>query len=331
VNILVNLPAGFFDCDTVKSIFYRLELIGSLRFTSHNLPSEIQPDLEWADALIMWSWPILTGEMLASAPKLQYAGHIDLVQSGAEAELKHGLAVSISRSGFSPAVSEMALALILNCLRKISDYHFHMRMGTEKWVKGFPEDIDSSERELTYANVGIIGFGRVGQRLSELMKPFHVQLRLFDPYLTEEEAHQNDAHKVSLHSVLEESDIIVLCAASNEGTKHILGAREISLFPKNSIFVNVARAALVDTDALIDRLKRNDMIAALDVFDREPLEQDSILRSLPNVYITPHRAGGIAASVQRILSWLADDLEAFSRGEERKYALTEKMITGLDS
>ena len=331
MNILVNLPKGFFDYKAIRSIFFRLEKMGTLRLTSHNLPEEIQPDLEWADALIMWSWPVLTVKMLAAAPKLRYAGHIDITQRGAEAELMHGLAVSVSRSGFSPAVSEMALALILNCLRKVSEHYHHMRTGTEKWVKSFPEDIDTSERELTYANVGIIGFGRVGRRLAELMTPFHVQLRLYDPFLTEAIVHQHAAHIVSLHTLLEESDIIVLCAASNDGTKHLLGKKEISLFPKNSIFVNVARAALVDTDALINRLKENDMIAALDVFDREPLEEDSILRSLPNVYLTPHRAGGISASVVRILSWLADDLESFLHGNERQYAITENMISGLDA
>jgi phosphoglycerate dehydrogenase-like enzyme len=70
----------------------------------------------------------------------------------------------------------------------------------------------------------------------------------------------------------------------------------------------------------------SDLIAMLIVFDQEPLELDSPFRSLPNTYLTPHVAGGIFQSVHRALNWLADDLEAFLRGEKRKYAVTEKML-----
>ena len=81
----------------------------------------------------------------------------------------------------------------------------------------------------------------------------------------------------------------------------------------------------------MERLERGDLSAALDVFDREPLEEDSILRSLPDVYLTPHRAGGTMASVQRILGWLVDDLEAVREGRARRHSLTEAMLPSLDA
>jgi len=96
------------------------------------------------------------------------------------------------------------------------------------------------------------------------------------------------------------------------------------------VLVNVARAALVDTGALVDRLRRGDLYAAIDVFDKEPLEADSPLRDIPNAFLTPHRAGGILASVQRTVSWLADDLEAHLAGRPRTYALVEAMVPSLD-
>ncbi len=99
----------------------------------------------------------------------------------------------------------------------------------------------------------------------------------------------------------------------------------------NVVLVNVARAVLVDTSALVERLKCGDLFAALDVFDKEPLELDSELRLLPNAYLTPHRAGGIMASVQRILNYLIDDIEAVISERPRQHALMESMLPSLDA
>ena len=155
-------------------------------------------------------------------------------------------------------------------------------------------------------------------------------LRIYDPFVIPETAAAYGATCAGLEELLHVSDVVVLCAASNPGTRHLLGRAEIAVFRKDAVFVNVARAALVDTDALVERLQRGDLYAALDVFDREPLEAASVLRSLPNAYLTPHRAGGIMASVQRTLDWLADDLVAHRAGKERRYELTEAMLPGLD-
>jgi phosphoglycerate dehydrogenase-like enzyme len=95
--------------------------------------------------------------------------------------------------------------------------------------------------------------------------------------------------------------------------------------------VNVSRASLVNGGALLARLRRGDIYAALDVFDREPLPADSPLRSLPNVYLTPHRAGGIMESVVRLLDFLTEDLCAFASGSDRRHALTDALIPSLDA
>jgi len=163
MNILVNLPPDFFTQPELAPSFERIARHGTVRKTSHNTPDEIAADLKWADVVFMWSWPVLDDALLDRAGKLDYVGHIDVNQAGARAELAGGVPVSGSKGGFSPAVAEMALGLILNGLRKISDYHAAMRAGTEKWVQAFPKDIDPLERELTGRAVGIIGLGQVGR------------------------------------------------------------------------------------------------------------------------------------------------------------------------
>lgn len=279
----------------------------------------------------MWSWPTWTDDLLDAALKLRFAGHIDITQKGASAILPRGIDVSISRHGFSPAVAEMALALMLSALRDVTNYQSQMREGEESWVKNFPTDIPPLERELTRAAVGIVGFGRVGQRLAQLLAPFECKLRVYDPFARDEVFSRFGAQSVSLDSLLSSSEIVVLCAASNDGTRHLVGAPELEMLKPHSIFINVARSSLVDTNALGTRLQRGDLIAALDVFDREPLEVDARLRRLPNTFLTPHRAGGTLASVKRNLNWLIDDLEATQQGHPRRHALSIAMLPSLDA
>ncbi|MBV9852893.1 MAG: hypothetical protein JO250_24810 [Armatimonadetes bacterium] len=331
MNILVNLPDAFFRSPGVASAFDRLARLGTVRTASHYTPDELLPDLPWAEAILMWAWPVWTDALLDAAPALKYSGHLDITQSGARVVLARGLPVSVSRGGWSPAVAEMALALILGLLRKTSDYHAQMRAGTERWSRDQPGDVDPLERELTGRPVGLVGFGQVGRRLAELLAPFRCPLWVVDPFVPEEVIQAHHARRVGLDEMLQESDVVVLCAASNAGTRLLLGERELSRLRPDAVLVNVARAALVDTDALAARLRQGGLSAALDVFDREPLERDSALRALPNVHLTPHRAGGTLASFLRNLHWLADDLEAVWSGRERHYALTEQMLPSLDA
>jgi phosphoglycerate dehydrogenase-like enzyme len=331
LRVLINLPAGFFSSPVLKSTFARLRKFATVQQTSHNTAAEIAPDLARADALIMWSWPAYTHDLLDQAPKLQFVGHLDIGQKAAKVALERALPVSVTRRAFSPAVAEMALSLTLSTLRQTSNYHAAMRQGREAWVKKFPDDIPADERELTGRSVGIIGFGAVGQRFAELLAPFRCSLRVYDPYLSSEAAAKFNAVGTDLNKLIRSSDVVVLCAASNSGSRHLLGQAEIDAFRKGAVFINVARAALVDTAALIERLKAQDMYAAIDVFDLEPLQRSSPLRKLPNVFLTPHRAGGTLGSVERIISMLVDDLEAHLNGRPRQYALSSKMIPALDA
>lgn len=331
MNLLINLPPHFFTQPELMDRWADLESRFTVRKTSHNTPEEIVDDLAWAEAVLMWSWPVLDDDLLAKAGSLSYLGHIDINQTGARAELAAGIPVSTSRAGFSPAVAEMALGLILSGLRRIPQYHGAMRVGTESWVGAFPRDIDPSERELTGATVGIVGLGKVGRRLAEFLLPFRVDLRVVDPYVPDEVIASFGGTRMEIDDVVSSCDVVVLSAANNEGTKRLLNADRVAALPANTVLVNVARADLVDYDALAERLRNGDLIAALDVFEEEPLPADSPLRSLPNTLLTPHRAGGLIASVQRNIDWLITDLDHVLANEPREVPVTEAMIPALDT
>ncbi len=330
-RLLVNLPPGFFAAPRLAPIFRRLETSFAVSYASANSATEVAPHLGGKDAVLMWSWPRWTAETLAAFPDLRFFAHLDVTQNEARLLLERGLPVSVSRRAFSPAVAEMALTLILSTLRRAPTHQMAMRAGTETWVNRFPDDIDPDERELTGRRVRLVGFGGIGQRLAALLAPFAVDLKVHDPFLPDGVAERFGAANVSLNELVADAEVLVLCAATNAGSKHLLTADHIAALPAKCVFVNVARATLVDNAALLSRLQRGELYAALDVFDGEPLPADSPLRALPNVYLTPHRAGGIESSVARIVSYLADDLEAFFAGRDRAHALTEAMLPMLDS
>ena len=272
-RLLINLPRGFFQAPQLAPIFSRLSRAAKVRQTSHDTREQLQEDLAWAEAVIMWAWPNLTDDLLAKAPALRFAGFINVTQTTVKSCLSRGIAVSEARHGWSQAVAEMALGLILSGLRKLSDYHSAMRAGNETWVQDFPLDIDPLERELTGSAVGIVGFGGIGRRLAEFLRPFRVELRVYDPYISRETAESYGAQVCSIEELARRSDVVVLCAANNEGTRHLLGRAEIMMLKPNSLLVNVGRSMLVDMEALTERLQRGDLLAMLDVFDREPLEK----------------------------------------------------------
>lgn len=327
-RLLINLPPTFFTQPQLAPHFRRFDKLASeVRKTSHNTTDEMMADLPWAEAVIMWAWPGFGSGELEACPDLKFLGQINTTQQHVKSCLAKGIAISEVRHCWSPAVAEMALALMLAGLRQTSAFHRQMKAGTESWVDNFPQDIDPRERQLTERPVGIVGFGGIGQRLAQLLQPFRVQLKIYDPYLPEGVAQQYAAQQVTLLELVRESDVVVLCAANNEGSRRLLGAEEIHALRTNAVLVNVGRSMLVDMAALQARVERGDLIALLDVFDQEPLEAESPLRKLDNAYLSPHRAGGIMESVERALTMLADDLEAFSGGQKRQYAVTAKMLS----
>lgn len=329
-RLLINLPPTFFIHPQLVTHFKHItKLASELRKTSHNTTAEIMADLPWAEAALMWAWPAFGAPELDACPDLKFLGQINSTQKHVKACLAKGIAISEARHCWSPAVAEMALTLMLSGLRQTSAFHLQMRSGTEPWVVDFPKDIDPRERQLTGRTVGLIGFGGIGQRLAQLLQPFHVTLRIYDPYLPDAIAKQYDARPVPVIELVKESEVVVLCAANNEGTRNLIGAEEIDHLCANAVFVNVGRSMLVDMPALQQRIEKGDLIAMLDVFENEPLEREHPLRRLSNAYLTPHRSGGIMESVDRALAMLADDLDAFIQGEPLKYGVTEKMLPSL--
>lgn len=170
------------------------------------------------------------------------------------------------------AVAELTIGLILNLLRKINRMDFALRQ--DRWEKLMGN--------LLYGkNVGIIGFGRIGRKVAELLKHFGCKIKYYDTRIAVEE---QDAERVELSELLKDSDIISIHVSTKE---QIIGESEIKQIKKGAWLVNVSRGGVVDENALYHALKEGYLTgAAIDVFVQEPYMGP--LKEMNNVILTPH-------------------------------------------
>ena len=119
-----------------------------------------------------------------------------------------------------------------------------------------------------------------------------------------------------LPRLLAESDYVVLCVPLTAETDGLIGAAELALMKPEAAIVNIARASVVDADALLDALRTERIAgAALDVHDPEPLPADSPFWDLPNAIVTPHRSGSMDGYFDRAAEFFAENLKRYVRGE----------------
>lgn len=178
----------------------------------------------------------------------------------------------------APAVAELTLSLILNLLRKIGKLDRNIRDKNWKVEMG---------NLLTGKNVGVVGLGRIGKKLVELIQPFNVKLCVCEISPDNNFISKYKIELVPLDELLVKSDIVTLHLPSTAQTQRIIGENEISKMKENAVIVNTARGCLVDENALYKALKNGKIAgAALDAFDDEPYKGKLI--ELDNVLLTPH-------------------------------------------
>jgi phosphoglycerate dehydrogenase-like enzyme len=118
---------------------------------------------------------------------------------------------------------------------------------------------------------------------------FDLKLLAADPYANDVELGYIGARKVALDTLLREADFVIVCCLLNESTRRLIGAREFASMRPTAYFINVARGPIVDEQALIAALRERKIAgAALDVFEREPVDPDNPLLAMDNVIVTPH-------------------------------------------
>lgn len=283
---------------------------------------KIKQCLQNADvAITSWGCPVFTKELLDECPKLKLVLHAaGSVKPVVSDELwDRGIKVSSSAEAIGQGVAETALGFAITALKNLWNLSKYTRDG--EWSKGREQ-----VKELTDITIGVIGGGRVGQYYIKLMKNFDVEILLYDPILTEEQAEALGAKKTGLNDLLKKSDLVSIHAPLIEATKYMLNRETLKLMKDDAIIVNTARGAIINEADLIEELEKGRLFACLDVTEQEPAPADSPLRRLPNVVLTPHIAGVTNNGMRRIGKYVVSELEAFLSGEKMRGEVTKEML-----
>lgn len=270
-----------------------------------------------------WGGGKLTAKVLDRAPELGLvaysAGSIKPIVT--DAFWERGIRITSCAPVIAIDVAETTLGLMIISIKKIWQYNAYTHQGG--WLSGAPF---GPPLEMKGKTIGIVGASHVGRRVIELLKMFEVHILLYDPFCSEEKAASLGVEKVELDELMSRSDIVSLHAPITEQTHHMINARNLSLMKDGAVLINTARGWLVDEGALIEELKRGRIFACLDVTDPEPPAQDSPLRRMDNVVLTPHIAGPVT-DCTRLGRRAVEEVRRFFNGEPPLYEVTKEMLS----
>ena len=178
------------------------------------------------------------------------------------------------------------------------------------------------------AKIGLLGAGMIGAKVIELLRPFRLEILVFDPFLSEERAKTLGVKKASLEEIFETCHIVSNHLANKPETVGIISRDLLSRMGEYSVFINTGRGAQVDTAALIDEMRTHPTrTAILDVTDpEEPPKADSPLYTLENVILTPHIAGSIGDEMHRLADFMYEEYQAVTNGKQPQHAVSIEML-----
>jgi D-3-phosphoglycerate dehydrogenase len=207
-------------------------------------------------------------------------------------------------------VSNHALAMILSLCRRIPQDHHQIMHGGWGFNQFRPIPAFSD------VTLGIVGFGKIGQRVARKAGAFDFRIIGFDPYVQDNQFAELAVEKVDWSALLKSADVISLHCPLVEGTKHLINQDTISMMKNGVILINTSRGPIVQEGDLIAALRSGKVLAAgLDVFEEEPLPTNSPLRGFSNVILTSHAAAVSEKAVISLQLMAAESARDFLQGK----------------
>jgi len=321
VKILVTLPRDrFFDRFFPVRQAERLEACGAVTWNPSSeqfSADELAGALAGTDlCLTGWHVPCVDHDLVQHADRLRLVAHVGgtVATVASESLYARGIRVCSGNAVMARVVAEAILGYFLGGLRDLVtfDRNLHQEPG---WLR----DIERC-RSLFGKTVGFVGLGTVGRALLELLRPFGVTVKVYDPYVDGGVLQAWPyANQVDLEECLRSSDVLSIHAARTDETRNLMNAERLSLLKDGALLVNAARGAIIDEDALVAELESERFSAVLDVYVHEPLPDDSPLRRMHNVILTPHIAG--VPSHPLMAEAMVGEVERFISGKDLRYEI----------
>ena len=247
-------------------------------------PEQVLELVKEVDAIALRSDTRVTAEVIAAAPKLKVVGRagVGVDNIDIEAATDHGVIVMNTPTGNTIATAELTFTHMLCGARPIVQACAGMRAG--RWDRK-----QFSGTELNSKTIGILGMGRIGTEIAKRAQAFNMTVLGYDPYLTESRADALGVKLSTFDEVIENADYITVHMPLTADTRHMLNADAFGRMKEGVRVFNCARGGIIDEAALINALSTGKVAAAgLDVYEDEPPVEDSPLRKIENLVLTPH-------------------------------------------
>lgn len=291
----------------------RLERLGRLVISEDRAMPDEMVDRYLPEATLLLGQTAMPRERIARASRLKaifnvetnFLPNVDYAECHAR-----GVWVLSPTSSFAEAVAESALGMAIDLARGITVADRQFRAGKEQF------GLAGNERSFmfTRAPVGIIGFGDLGRKLRALIAPFRNPVSVYDPWLPDDLIRSHDCSPVGLDDLLRTSRVVFMFASVTTENQGFIGKREFELMRPGTAFLLMSRAAVVDFPEFLRQVESGRIVAATDVFPREPVDASDPVRHVEGLLLSAHRTGGMVEALHQIGRMVVADAELILRG-----------------
>ena len=273
--------------------------------------------------------PNLDKKLLSKAKKLKAIINVEsnfMKNMDYEYCFKKGIHVIATSPVFSKPVAEIALGMTLSLLRNIHIAHSDFLNGKEKY--GLESNLKASL--LSEKKIGLLGFGDLAKSLYPLLLPFTKDINVYDPWVPKTKIKKLGFKSISLNQMFKNCEVIYVLAAVTTKNKNLINKKLLNKMKSNSLFILMSRAAVVNFNDLIKRVKKGDIFVATDVFPIEPVAKNNSIRKVKNILFSAHRAGALETAFYNMGNIVLKDMSLISKNLQPKFCKkAESKTVGL--
>ncbi len=284
-------------------------------------PEELIVAAADVDGILVRSASKITAEVIAAGKRLKAVGRAGIGVDNIDipAASRHGVVVMNTPTANAVTTGELALAHLFSLARHIPAANASMHAG--RWDKSKYVGAEIHGKVL-----GVVGLGKIGRVVAERGVGVGMRVYAFDPFLTGD-CPVPGAELVNWDRLLAESDFITIHVPRNKDTTGLFDAATLKAMKPGSFLINCARGGIVDEDALMAALADGPLAgAALDVYATEPLPEDSPLRAVDNLVLTPHLGASSEEAQKRVSTEIAQQMADYLLRDEARCALNAPAV-----